>query len=81
MDISSPEPLYSEVLALDSIVLSPKVDQEKVTKGLVLELVVVVKLNQGIMLSSMLQIIYSRKCIIPIVKLAYKSSVYQVETS
>ena len=43
-DISCPGPLYeeiglySEMLALDSIELMPTIDQEKVSKGVVLEL-------------------------------------------
>lgn len=44
MDVSSPGPscekigLYAEILTLDSIELMPTVDQEKVSKGIVLEL-------------------------------------------
>lgn len=44
MDVSNPGPLceeiglYGEMLALDSIELMPTVDQEKVSKGVVLEL-------------------------------------------
>ena len=44
MDVSSPRPLckeiglYGEMLALNSVELMPTIDQEKISKGVVLEL-------------------------------------------